>query len=183
MVVVLALTVSGALPGRDRLAPTATTPPASSAPVSPSAAAPEGELVTDESQLVGTWLTVQLSGRDVSNLRDRSGDPLYLEFGRFAGEWGWGANDGCNQHFGNFAVGRAGTFRTVGDGSTLVACLGGLDEPENVSAVTTADAGPDPSRDGDGARPAVPVEERHRRRRSTTSTATAVPGPGPMRAR
>ena len=139
VVVLLGVTVSGALPGRDRVAPTATTPPASSAPVSPSAAPPEGELVTDESQLVGTWLTVQLSGRDVSNLRDRSGDPLYLEFGRFSGEWGWGANDGCNQHFGNFAVGRAGTFRTVGDGSTLVACLGGLDEPANVSAVTTAD--------------------------------------------
>ena len=86
VVAVIALVVGGVL---DR---TPNPPPAAS----PSPA--EGVLVTDASQLIGTWRALTLGDRDVSAVRTRFG-PLGVTFGRIDGSFStvtWGAFDGCN---------------------------------------------------------------------------------------
>ena len=102
--------------------------------------AEDGNAVTSARELLGTWWTVQLDGTDVADVRDGSGNPLYLRFGEHPGQLWWLAGDGCNDHSGRYTVSSAARFTAEAGTVTLVACIGGSDYPRNPAAVLGADA-------------------------------------------
>ena len=127
VVAVIALVVGGVL---DR---TAAPQPAAS----PSAV--EGILVTEASQLVGTWWTTDLGDRDVRGVTTPLG-VLRLTFARPQGipeGLKWSTTDGCHSFGGELAV-DAGRIVVDDDATTLTANACFATHPENADAVQRA---------------------------------------------
>ena len=116
-VAVIGLTATTVLPSPEGRPVSAA---ASKAATGASITADDGVPVTSAQQLLGSWTTIELDGRDVRADRDLHNHPLGLKFFQYGDELWWSANDIVNANSGPVSVSERGQFQAQLQRATFV---------------------------------------------------------------
>ena len=93
---------------------------ASKAAAGAAVTADHGIPVTSARQLLGSWTTIELDGRNVRADRDLHNHPLRVKFFQYGDELWWSANDIVNENSGPVSVSEQGQFQAQLQRATFV---------------------------------------------------------------